>query len=219
LIQYFAAFFSHEWFSFGPSSAFSSRSSRTPRLVHDSRYASGQNCCNQDIKKALELACLCEHPNAVWLTKLFAGREVASREEARQVFLGREYDPRALSLAGVLVRDFGEIGRAADLGDGLALAEMAEETDGKERFLWAEKCASQGERDGFFWLGYCFGEGIGCLKDAEKAKENFLLASELDHVHAIVHVGELLDEDDPQRFVWFDKLLLRIGFLWVLSIS
>jgi hypothetical protein len=49
----------------------------------------GQNYVEQDMTKALELASVCEHPNAVWLTKLFAGREVASREEARQVFLGK----------------------------------------------------------------------------------------------------------------------------------
>jgi hypothetical protein len=30
-----------------------------------------------NIKKALELASACQHPNAVWLTKLFGGRDVA----------------------------------------------------------------------------------------------------------------------------------------------
>jgi hypothetical protein len=41
----------------------------------------GQNCCKQDIKKALELAAVCGHPNAVWLRKVFGGRDVDSREE------------------------------------------------------------------------------------------------------------------------------------------
>jgi hypothetical protein len=44
-------------------------------------------CAKMDIKKALELASVCEHPSAVWLRKLFAGRDVVSREEARQVLL------------------------------------------------------------------------------------------------------------------------------------
>jgi hypothetical protein len=48
--------------------------------------------------RAFELASVCDHPNAVWLTKLFAGRDVTSRAEARQVFLGCENDPRALCL-------------------------------------------------------------------------------------------------------------------------
>jgi hypothetical protein len=52
----------------------------------------GQNWFEQDVKKALELASVCEHPNAVWLTKLFCGRDVTSREDARQVFLGCEND-------------------------------------------------------------------------------------------------------------------------------
>jgi hypothetical protein len=43
-----------------------------------------------DIKKALELASVSDHPNAVWLTKLFGGRDVVSLEEAREVFLGCE---------------------------------------------------------------------------------------------------------------------------------
>jgi hypothetical protein len=60
----------------------------------------GHNCFEQDIKKALKLASVCEHPNAIWLTKLFRGRDVASCEEASQVFLGCENDPRALCFAG-----------------------------------------------------------------------------------------------------------------------
>jgi hypothetical protein len=36
----------------------------------------GENRFEQAIQNALELASICEHPNAVWLTKLFAGRGV-----------------------------------------------------------------------------------------------------------------------------------------------
>ncbi len=60
----------------------------------------GQNGAKRDRKKALELASVCQHPNAVWLTKIFAGREVNTEEVARQVFLGCE-DPRALCFAGL----------------------------------------------------------------------------------------------------------------------
>jgi hypothetical protein len=56
----------------------------------------GENSTEQDIKKALKLASVCEHPNAIWLTKLFAVRDVDFGEEAIQVFLGCEKDPRAL---------------------------------------------------------------------------------------------------------------------------
>jgi hypothetical protein len=50
----------------------------------------------QDVKKALELAAVCNHPDAVWLTNLFAGRDVNTEEEARDVFRGCENDPRAI---------------------------------------------------------------------------------------------------------------------------
>jgi hypothetical protein len=105
----------------------------------------GENSAGRNINKALNLASVCEDPNAIWLTKLFAGRDVASREEARQVFLGCENDPRALSLAGFLGRDEEEIRRAADLGDAFAQAWMARRTVGEESFRWAEKSTAGGE--------------------------------------------------------------------------
>jgi hypothetical protein len=58
----------------------------------------GENYLEQDIKEALHLAAVCQHPNAVWLTKLFAGHDVTTRKEARQVLLGCEDDPRAICL-------------------------------------------------------------------------------------------------------------------------
>jgi hypothetical protein len=94
----------------------------------------GENSAKQDIKKALELASVCEYPNAVRLTKLFAGRDVACREEARRVFLGCENDPRTLCFTGVLGGTVDEICRAAGLGDAFALAGMAWETVVKSVF-------------------------------------------------------------------------------------
>jgi hypothetical protein len=51
---------------------------------------------NQGVKKAFELASVCEHPNAVWLKKLFPGRELASVEKARQGCLRSENEPSSL---------------------------------------------------------------------------------------------------------------------------
>jgi hypothetical protein len=166
----------------------------------------GHNYVDQYIKEALELASVCEHPNAVWLTNLFVGSDVASDEEARQVFLGCENDTRALCLAGFLGGTFDEIRRSADLGDAFAQARMAVHTDDEDEcFRWAEKSAAQGERDGFTRLGYCYRHGEGCVGDAERAVVNFLVAIELGHVDAMAGFGELLDRDDPQRFVWFGR--------------
>jgi hypothetical protein len=88
----------------------------------------GENRTGRDIKKALELASVCEHPNAVWLTKLFARRDIAFCEEARQVFLGCENDPRALCFAGWFGGPSEEVRRAADLGDAFAQAWMVRQT-------------------------------------------------------------------------------------------
>jgi TPR repeat protein len=103
--------------------------------------------------------------------------------------------------------DEDEVRRAADLGDAFAQAELAWRTIGQERFRWAEKSAAQGERDGLFWLGFCFHRGSGCVKDLKKAKESYLFAAELDHVSAMFCFGELLGKDEPQRFVCLEELL------------
>jgi TPR repeat protein len=166
----------------------------------------------ENIKKALEVAFVCDHPNAVWLAKLFAGCDVTSDEEARRVFLGFENDPRAVCFASVLIRDYEEILRAAELGDAFAQAWMARKTDGEESFRWAEKSSGQGERDSFNQLGHCCQHGIGCLEDAERSKENFLAAAELGYVDAMVRMGQLFDKDDPQRFVWFGRAVAANGY-------
>jgi hypothetical protein len=38
-----------------------------------------------------------------------------------------------------------------------------------------------------------------------RAAENFLVAADLGDVHAMVCVGNLLDKNDPQRFVWLGR--------------
>jgi hypothetical protein len=53
----------------------------------------GENGARKDLKKALELAAICKHSDAIWLTKLFAGLGVSTDEEARQVFLVCESGP------------------------------------------------------------------------------------------------------------------------------
>jgi hypothetical protein len=85
-----------------------------------------RNRFKQDFKKALHLASVCEHPNAIWLTKLFVGHDVSSWEHVTQVFLGcGNVDARALCFAGLFGGADGQISRAAELGDAFAQAEMA----------------------------------------------------------------------------------------------
>jgi TPR repeat protein len=98
---------------------------------------------------------------------------------------------RALCFAGEIVRDVDEVRRAAGFGDAYAQAGMAVRAieEYEESFRWAEKSAAQGERDAFDNLGFCYQYGIGCEKDLERAKENYLVAAELGLVRAMVSAG------------------------------
>ena len=59
----------------------------------------GENNKEQDIAAALALARDCKHPDAVWLTSIFEGKDVSTEEGARIVFLCCENDARALCFA------------------------------------------------------------------------------------------------------------------------
>jgi hypothetical protein len=86
-----------------------------------------------------------------------------------------------------------------------AQAWVAALTDGEEKFKFSQLAAAQGECDGLFRLGRCFLEGDGVEKNLDKAKENFLLASEYGHVLAMGWLGKTLGELDPQRWLWWGQ--------------
>jgi TPR repeat protein len=157
----------------------------------------GHNGVNQNIPLAIEMASSCGHPDARWLTEACAGKDVTTKDDAKRVFsaLGQN-DARALCFAWLLgdQEDLASLRRSAELGFALAQASMAGRSEGEERFKLTQFAAAQGERDGLFSLATCFNEGEGCEKDLDKAKENFLLASELGHVWAMTWLGNLLDE-------------------------
>jgi TPR repeat protein len=150
----------------------------------------GANYLEQDIKKALQLSAACQHPNAVWLTKLFAGHDVRTPEEARQMFLGCEDDPRALCFAAVN-SGVGEamLRRAAARDCAYAQAMMAEKTGGEEMFRWARKSASQGERDGFYRLAICYKHRQGCELSMECEKRIICLLLSLGILVRCIIVG------------------------------
>jgi TPR repeat protein len=168
----------------------------------------GHNYVTRNIPSALQLASSCHHPDARWLTETCAGKDVNTREDAKRIFssLGQN-DARALCFMWMLGdgEDFTPLRRSAELGFAFAQAFLFGRTEGEESFTFAQMAAAQGERDGYYWLGWCFRDGEGCEKDLEKAKENFLLASELGYVWAMNHLAELLGESDPQRWRWWGR--------------
>ena len=105
--------------------------------------------------------------------------------------------------------DLTQLRRSAELGFGFAQALLAGRSEGEERFRFAQLAAAQGERGGFFELGWCSSHGLGC----EKASEIFLHASELGHVWAMNYLGELLGESDPQQWQWWGRAA-TLGETW-----
>jgi hypothetical protein len=176
----------------------------------------GHNFVSQNIPLALELASSCQHPDARWLTEACAGKDVTTKEDAKRVFsaLGQN-DARALCFAWMLGdrRDLAPLRRSAELGFAFAQALMAGKTRRRgEVQVCSAGCCSRRAR----WLllaWCCFRDGEGCEKDLDKAKENFLLASELGHVWAMIELGDLLDESDPQRWRWWGRAA-ALGDSW-----
>ncbi len=187
----------------------------------------GQNYKKRDITSALALARDCKHPDAVWLTLIFEGKDVSTKEDAREVFLCCENDARALCfawwLAGDREEDWSLLRRSSEMGNAFACSTLVGKVrteNEKEAFRLAQLGASQHERDGFFLLGFCFRDCIGCEEDLILAKENFLIASELGHARAAAFYGESLNESDPACWIWLGRAALRgspFAFLRYLS--
>jgi hypothetical protein len=166
----------------------------------------GENGVSLNIPLALELASTCQHPDARWLTEACAGKDVKTWKDVKRIFSGQN-DARALCFLWVFTgADDSLLYRSAELGFAFAQARMAEQTEGEEKFKFAQLAAAQGERDGFYRLGLCFGEEQGCEKDLDKAEENLLLASELGSGSAMEMLVWILEESDPRRWRWWGRL-------------
>ena len=142
----------------------------------------GHNFVSRNIPLALDLVAACQHPDARWLTEACAGKGVTTKEDAKRVFsaLGQN-DARALCFAWLFgdQEDLTSLHRAAELGFAFAQAWMFGRTRLDEKFKLAQLAATQGERDGLFWLGWCFRDGEDGDEDLEMAKEIFCLPANL----------------------------------------
>jgi hypothetical protein len=171
---------------------------------------------NGFISEALKVASSSEHPDAVWLWNLFAGRDCERAKDAKRLFLECETNvARALSLAYV-TNDLeslfsredstGLLKQAAELGDAFAQANLAKRTAGKERFAWAEKSAAQDEVEGFKVLARCFKDGEGCKQDGA-------LERVCTHVAALMEDRESMElfgksfflHSDALRYLWLGR--------------
>ncbi len=179
----------------------------------------GRNQVKQDVKRALELASSCAHPDAVYLTELFAGKSWSTKAEAQAVFLEQgDNDARALCFSEMIMdpdhRDWTCVHLSAELGFAFAQSCIPSAMIKKfhlrnEAFTSAMRAALQGERDGFHLLGLYFEHGEGCDKDLERAKQSYCLASKLGHVAAMRSYGQFFEESESQHWVWLGRAASR----------
>ena len=175
----------------------------------------------------MALARACNHPDAVWLTSIFEGKDVSTKENAREVFLCCGNVARALCFAWRLTDarwlDLSLLRRASETGNAFACSTLCEQglyESEEEACRLAQSAAAQRERDGFRWLGYFCRDGRGCERDLNLAKQNLLIAAELGHVRAAKYSGKLLDESDPVRWNLLGRAALRgWPFSFLLSFS
>jgi hypothetical protein len=178
----------------------------------------GENKSKLSLEQGIELASSCSHPDAVWWTKMFAGRNVKTRGEVCHVLLGRTECARSLCFSACFACPFdvGRMKKAATLGYAYAQARMAQfEEEGI--FHNAEKAAAQGEREGFYWLGCTYQWGFELAMDLEEAKRNFLIAADLGHVNSLSSFALCLERRDPMRYVWLGKSAAKCGALLFLN--
>ncbi len=175
----------------------------------------GRNFKKQDFTAALDLAHDCNHPDALWLTSIFEGKDVSTKEDAKKVFLCFESDGRALCFAWCLTysRDLTMLRCSSAMGNAFACSLLCHSVwneNKQEALRLAHFAASQHERDGYFELGcYFYGDGDGFEKDLSLAKENYLIAAELGNVLAAKTYGKCLDESDPARWYWWSRAALQ----------
>lgn len=176
----------------------------------------GQNSVSFDFEQALKLAASFEHPSCQWLAKLFAGKVLCDGKDVQDVFLGEENDARALGFAAVIegawarneswTPDEGLLWKSADLGFAFSQAQMVPILDYEQKsFDFAYKAALQGERDGFFELGFCFRYACGVGENYFESNQNYLRAAELGHITAAIELGKYLDKNDPQKWIWWGR--------------
>ena len=159
----------------------------------------GVHFVEQDVKRALELASTCQHPNAQWLTRIFAGKNVTTRGEAKDVFLQHlledACDSRALCFAALLSTPVDEVllRKSAELGNAFAQAELADrpETSLEDAFALALRSAAQNERNAHYWLAYCLQIGRGCEEDLLKSRKHFLIAATMQEPRAMHYYGKI----------------------------
>ncbi len=120
----------------------------------------------------MSLAHDCKHPDAVWLTLIFEGKVVSTKEDAERGFSFFRERCFVWWFSDGL-KDLSLRRRACEMVGTFACSMLSLECGSKEEaFRLAELVASQHERDSFYLLGWFLRDGCGCERDLNLAKEN-----------------------------------------------
>jgi hypothetical protein len=159
----------------------------------------GQNNKMRSLRRALELAASCQHPDARWLIDALDMRRERTQASffllSAKTTLARCVSRFCLAMKKIWLwlRCDAQPSLVTRL---LKLSWHKTQKAWRSSSLLSWLAAAQGERDGYWELGWCFWAGDGCEKDLEKAKQNLLLASLLNHGYAMVRLGTLLAESN-----------------------
>ncbi len=168
-----------------------------------------------NVKKGLQMARDCRHPDAQWLCSRFPEGSTLTDEEVVTVMLAQGDDPRALFLmwnhhleqchgGSTMLR------RAAELGYAPAQADLVLMAEDKDAFAWAERAAVQGDRWGLYQLADLLEDGRGCERDRSKAVALFGEAADLGCGRSQSSYGTLaFGERDWQRYYWWGRAAAR----------
>jgi hypothetical protein len=132
------------------------------------------------VKDCLEAATVCDHPEAVWLTKLFAGGSNVETFDGFWDVLtdgGDEFARCYAAILGVMLGTKGErwleevLIQCAIQGLSTAQVFCAQFVGLEDTLKWAVKGAEQLDREGFLWMGFCFNYGYNCKASIDRAHQ------------------------------------------------
>ena len=173
-----------------------------------------------DFAEGLRLAKLSTEDEAKWLCDVFPVAP-SNIDDVIKVFLDTAAQSnikastkaRCLAYASCLQDDENTSLRAANLGDSFAQAYVsdyyfAERGDDVNQFLYAERSALQYDPAGMTALATLFFEGIGCIKQPEKAEFYYKFAASLGSVSASYEYGQILlvkDTTNLEAYIFLGK--------------
>ena len=161
------------------------------------------------MEHALKLASTCKHPEAKWLSDMFKLKnKVANVQEAREVFLSHQNDPKAEFYSWFIfqkqqMRFQRDMVSKVAVSVPLAAATFANYVrSAEDTFHFAAIACAGKERSGYYVMGMCYLRGTGCGVDLARARTLLRIAAELGSTNAANAYGLSFAHSDPWSWFW-----------------